>query len=281
MTMTPGIATRTTAVHPSTSPGITASMADTWTIAVRELQHWRNRPGVKAFGWLFPVITVLMFLALLGGTVSASTGGSYIDFVVPGALAMTMFFGLESTMTAVYVDASKGVADRFRSLPMSGAAVLAGRCVADMINSMVLLAVMVATGLVLGWRPNASAPSIIAALGLLLLLRLGMLWVGMFVGLIAKSQEAVTAMQIVTWPILMVSTVFIDTSTMPRWLGIIAEANPLSTTSTAARELLGNPAYAGNSWFTENAVALAVVVPIALLVVFLPMAANAYRRRRR
>ena len=273
--------TTLTPAHERPTGGLGSALADVWTITLRDLQHWRNRPGVMIFGWLFPVLIMAMFIGLLGGAIGAATGGSYVDFVMPGAFAMTMFFGLEGTMTAVSSDASRGVTDRFRSLPMSGVAVVAGRCAADMINSVVALIVVVIAGVIFGWRPDAAVPSIAAAFALLLLLRFAMLWIGVFIGLKAKSQEAIAAIQVVIWPLLFLSTVFIDTSTMPRWLGVIADANPLSATATAARELLGNPGFAGQSWFADNAILLAVLLPAILAAVFLPLSASTYRRLRR
>jgi ABC-2 type transport system permease protein len=256
-------------------------LADTWTIALRDFTHWRNRPGLMAFGWLFPVLMMAVFIGLLGGALGMATGGSYLDFVMPGILAMTMFFGLEGTMMAVSADASKGVTDRFRSLPISGLAVVAGRCVADMVNSIVGLAVTALAGLAFGWRPDASAPAVVAAVGVLLLLRFAMLWVGIFVGLRVKSQEGITAVQVLVWPLLFLSSVFVDTTTMPRWLGTIAEANPLSATAAAVREFLGAGDPGGGSWFTDNASLLALAYPALLIAVFLPLSALRYRHLRR
>lgn len=257
-------------------------LADTWTIALRDFTHWRNRPGLMAFGWLFPVLMMTVFIALLGGVFGMATGGSYLDFVMPGILTMTMFFGLEGTMTAVSADASKGVTDRFRSLPINGLAVVAGRCVADMVNSVIGLAVTALAGLAFGWRPDVSPAAILAAVGVLLLLRFAMLWVGIFVGLRVKSQEGITAIQVLVWPLLFLSSVFIDTATMPRWLGTIAEASPLSAAATSVRQLLGGGASpGGESWFTENASLLAVAYPALLIVVFLPLSALSYRHLRR
>jgi len=270
-----------TAVSDNPADRLRRALADTWTITLRDMQHWRNRPGLMVFGWLFPVLMMVMFIGLLGGAISAATGGSYVNFVMPGAFAMAMFFGLEGTMTAVSLDASKGVTDRFRSLPMSGFAVVAGRCTADMINSVISLFVTVSAGLLFGWRPDAALPAIIAAFALLLLLRFAMLWVGVFIGLKAKSPEAVSAVQLALWPLLFLSSVFIDTATMPRWLGTIAQANPLSATATAARELFGNAGVTGGSWFAENAVLLALAGPALLVIIFLPLSASAYRHLRR
>lgn len=257
------------------------ALADTWTITLRDLQHWRNTPGAKIFGWLFPVLVMAMFTGLLGGAIGAATGARYVDFVMPGVFAMAMFSGVEGTVLATHSDAAKGVTDRFRSLPMSGIAVVAGRCTADMLDSVVSLIVIVSAGLMFGWRPDAPVAGIAAAFALLLLLRFAMLWAGVFIGLKVTSPAAVTSVQVAVWPVLLLSSVFIDTSTMPRWLGTIAEANPLSATATAARELLGNPVFAGASWFAENAMLLAVAWPALLAVLFLPLSVFAYRHRRR
>ena len=95
------------------------TLADAWTIARRDLQHWRMQPAAAILGWFFPVMIVLMFGLLFGGAIQVPEGESYFDFLMPGMFATTMFFGLEATMIAVTSDASKGVTDRFRSLPMS------------------------------------------------------------------------------------------------------------------------------------------------------------------
>ncbi|MCR3722430.1 MULTISPECIES: ABC transporter permease [Prauserella salsuginis group] len=270
----------TTSTASPTGDGLRQGLADVATMSLRELQHWRNRPGVIVFGWLFPVLVLAMFVGLLGGALGQSTGGSYVDFVMPGMLAVTMFFGLDSTMTAVSLDASRGVTERFRSLPVSGAAVLTGRCAADLLNSMVGLAVVVVAGLLFGWRPEAGLPAWAAVVGLLVLLRLAMLWIGMFVGLRVRSQEAVSAVQVAVWPLLMLSGVFVDTATMPRWLGVVAEVNPLTGTVAAVRDLLGAPG-AGSSWVGSAAPWPAVIWPVLLTAVFLPLAAGTWRRLRR
>lgn len=261
---------------------MTYALADTWTMALRTIQHWRNRPGVVVFNWLFPVLMMAMFVGLMGGALGLSTSGDYVDFVMPGIFAMTMFFGLEGTMTAVSADASKGVTDRFRSLPMSGSAVVGGRCLADLMDSVIGLVVVAASGLAFGWRPDATVPEMLAAAGLLLLLRFAMLWIGVFIGLKVSSPEALSAVQVLVWPLLFLSNVFVDTSTMPRWLGTVAEANPLSATAAAVRGLLGSPGREGaGSWFAENATVLAIAYPVLIVAVFAPLSVSAYRHLRR
>ncbi len=172
------------------------AIADAWTITRRDLTHWRLRPGAVIVGWVFPLMIVLMFGLLFGGAIREPNGGNYFEFLMPGMFATTMLFGLETTMIAVTTDASKGVTDRFRSLPMSASAVVLGRCIADVLNSIVGLALLIGAGL-------------------LLLLRFALLWVGIFFGLRARGPESVAAVQILVWPISFLSNVFVNPSTMP------------------------------------------------------------------
>lgn len=253
------------------------ALADAWTITRRSLAHWTRQPGPLLIGWLFPVMVLLIFGGLFGGAIRVPGGGGYFAFLMPGMFAMTMLFGLEATMMGVTTDAQRGVTDRFRSLPMSSSAVVLGRCIADMLNAAVGLAVMVGAGLILGWRWHNGVVAALGAVGLLLLLRFALLWVGVFIGLIAKSPEWVMAVQILVWPVGFLSNVFVDITTMPTIIGAIAEWNPLSVTASATRELFGNPGYGGSSWIAEHAIPMAVVVPVLLTVVFLPLSARAYR----
>ncbi|EGG31235.1 ABC transporter permease [Paenibacillus sp. HGF5] len=254
------------------------TISDVWVLAQRELLHWRGQPGVIIINWLFPVLMVLMFGLLFGGAIVVPDGGAYFEFLMPGMYAMTMLFGVESTVMAVTSDASKGVTDRFRSMPMNASAVVIGRCAADMLNSVIGLAVLIASGLLLGWRWHDGLGNALLAVLLLLLLRFALLWVGIYIGLIAKSPHIVSAVQLLVWPVGFLSNVFVDPSTMPAWLGAIAEWNPLSATSSSARELFLNPGWQGNSWMSEHSVMLSIVWPIALIAIFLPMSVRRYRQ---
>jgi ABC-2 type transport system permease protein len=254
------------------------AMADAWTIARRDLNHWRLQPATVLVGWCFPIMIVLMFGLLFGGAISVPNDGSYFEFLMPGMFATTMLFGLETTMLAVTTDAAKGVTDRFRSMPISSLAVVLGRCIADMLNSLVGLAILVAVGLLLGWRWHAGLEAALAAVGLLLLLRFALLWMGIFMGLIAKGPESVVAVQILVWPISFLSNVFVDPSTMPAWLGALAQHNPLSATTSAIRQLFNNPIWQADSWISENAVLMAVIWPVLLAAIFIPLSARKYRQ---
>lgn len=260
---------------------LTWALADAWTITRRDLQHWRLQPGPVILGWVFPVMIVLMFGLLFGGAINVPQGGDYFEFLMPGTFALTMLFGLETTMIAVTTDAARGVTDRFRSLPMSASAVVLGRCIADMLNSIVGLAIMIGVGLLLGWRWHAGLETALAAVGLLLLLRFALLWVGIFLGLIAKGPGSVASVQILVWPFSFLSNVFVDPTTMPAWLGVIAQWNPLSATASATRELFMNPGWQGDSWISEHALLLAIVWPALLVAIFLPLSGRKYRRLNR
>lgn len=256
--------------------GKASVLRDAWVITQRDLRHWLREPWGVIIGWLFPVMSVLLFGGLFSGAMTVP-GANYWAFLVPGMFALTMLFGLESTMMAVTTDAEKGVTDRFRSLPMNAAAVVLGRCCADMLNSVVALAVMVVTGLAVGWRWQHGLPSAMVAFGLLLLLRFSLLWVGIYIGLRARGPQTVTAVQILVWPIGFLSSVFADPASMSRVLGVIASWNPLSITASATRELFGSPGYGGETWLAQNAIELAILLPLVITAIFLPLSANAYR----
>jgi ABC-2 type transport system permease protein len=166
-------------------------------------------------------------------------------------------------------------------MPMSASAVVVGRCFADMLNSIVGLVIMIATGFLLGWRWHGTLSAALAAMGLLLLLRFALLWVGIYMGLRAKGPESVASVQILVWPISFLSNVFVDTSTMPAWLGAVAQWNPLSATASATRQLFMNPGWQANSWVAENAWLLAILWPLLLVIIFLPLSVHNYRRLNR
>ncbi|RSM78710.1 ABC transporter permease [Kibdelosporangium aridum] len=254
------------------------ALADGWTITRRELIHWVREPGSVLFGLAFTVLIALIFGYLLGGAMIVPGGGDYKEFLMPGMFAMNMLFGIGSTMTAISQDINKGVTDRFRSMPMSPAAVLLGRSIADMLDSVLLLTVLILCGLAMGWQSNGNAGETVLAVALLLLLRFAFIWVGIFCGLMAGNQAMVTAMQTMEFPIGFLSSAFIPPSTMPSWLGAIAEWNPLSSTVTAIRDLFGNPGIVSDSWITQNAILMAVVWPVALIAIFFPLAVRRYRR---
>ncbi|QGZ49619.1 ABC transporter permease [Streptomyces sp. QHH-9511] len=245
-------------------------MSDCWTMTRRELAHWARQPVQVVVGLIFPIMMLLMFGYLVGG--GRGIEGEYVDFLVPGMLTLTMVFGLEGTMTAVTQDLNKGVIDRFRSMPMADGAVLVGRSVADMIQSATGLLLMTGVGYVIGWRAHGGFVAFLGAMGLLLLLRFAMLWIGIHLAMIAGRAELVQAVQILVWPIGFLSNAFAVPESMPGWLGTVVAWNPMSATATAVRDLFGNP---GGE---PGHVVAAVVWPLVLLAVFFPLAVRKFRR---
>jgi ABC-2 type transport system permease protein len=252
-------------------------VSDGWTITQRDLSHWARQPFAVVIGLLFPVLMVLMFGYLLGGGMAVPGGGDYREFLMPGMFALTMVFGLESTFAAVTGDAARGVTDRFRSMPMARSAVVTGRNTADLLNSAAGLVVLALCGLAVGWRWHNGIAAALSAVGLLLLLRFALLWVGIYLALMLRRPESVVAIQILVWPVGFLSNAFTAPSTMPSWLGVIAEANPMSATITATRELFGNPGWTGDSWFSQHALLLSAAWPLVIAAVFLPLSVRAYR----
>ncbi|MEU8142894.1 ABC transporter permease [Nonomuraea sp. NPDC048901] len=253
------------------------ALADGWSVARRDLIHWIAQPMTIVFGVAFPVVITLAFGYLFGGAVDVPEGADYFAFLMPGMYGMTMLFGLGATMVAITTDLSRGVTDRFRSMPMAPSAVLIGRAVADLLNSVLVLAGLLACGFAVGWRP-ASLGGALGAVGLLLLLRFALLWVGMYLGLVTKDPGAVTVIQTLEFPIGFLSNAFVAPATMPGWLGAVSEWNPLSSTVAAARELFGNPGWGGDSWVAQHAVTMAIVWPLAITAVFFVLSVRLYQR---
>lgn len=268
----------TTSSHSARPQAAGWLLRDAATIAQRDLRHWLQQPASIITTWLFPVMIALIFGGLFGGAIKVPADSSYFEFLMPGLFALTMFFGLEGTRLAVALDASRGVMDRFRSLPIHSSAVVLGRCLADMLSSLIGLLILAGAGLLLGWRWHQGVLPALGAFGLLLILRFALLWIGIFIGLTQRSLEASPA-QMLTWPVGFLSNVFVDPATMPAWLGTLAAWNPLSATAAAARQLFGNPAFSttAGGWASQHAVLLAVLWPLLIIAIFLPLSAKRFR----
>jgi ABC-2 type transport system permease protein len=252
--------------------------ADALTLTGRYLSHLRRQPEqlVNAVG--FPVLMMVMFVFLLGGMMAVPGGGDYRAALLPGLFTLTMLFGISSTMVAVVTDAQRGITDRFRSMPMASSAVLTGRAVADMLISTLALVVLVLAGLAVGWRaPNGLGPALVAV-GLLLLLRFSLLWVGIYLGLLVRGPGSVALVQTLEFPVAFLSGLFVAPASMPPVVSMLAEWNPLSATSAAARDLFGNPGWGGESWISAHPACAAVLWPLLIIAVFAPLSVRRYRK---
>lgn len=251
---------------------------ESWLMAERDLRHWRREPWTPIFGILFSIMLVLVFGYLFGGAVALPGGGDYLAYLLPGMLALSMMFGVESTMSAMATDSRKGITDRFRSLPITGVAVPLGRVGADLLNSSLQLAVLMAGGLLVGWSVDGDVGDVALAVVVLLWLRLAVLWVGVFLGLTFRAEGALMAVQVLVWPVGFLSGVIVPPETMPAWLGAVADLNPVSATAAACRELFGNPTGLTDGLLADHALALALAWPAVLIAVFVPLSVRAYRR---
>ena len=247
-------------------------------VAQRDMMQWIREPQLIMWALIFPITFVLLFAYVFGSGIIVPGGGSYREFLMPGIFDQTMAFGIGETLAAVQADTAKGVTDRFRSMPMAPSAVVVGRCVANMVYSGLSLLLMVACGLAIGWRWDRGLTAAAAAFGLLLLLRFAFIWVGIWLGLKAKSPEMANSIFGLLYPVTMLSNAFVATELMPGWLGAIAAWNPLSSTITATRQLFGNPGVESTGWLADNAVLMAVVLPVLLTGIFLPLAVRSYQR---
>ncbi|MFH0243866.1 ABC transporter permease [Streptomyces sp. HK10] len=267
-----------TATAPSGPQGrLYWALADCWTIVRRDLTHIARQPSIIAWQLGFPIVSVLLFVYVFGSAMDVGAA-DYESYALPGMFTMTMAFGFMNTAMAVAVDKERGITDRFRSMPMSPSAVVTGRGVSDVLHAGLDLLVLAAIALVVGWRSDGGVLATLYAFGLLLLLRFALIWVGVLIGLLVPNQEAAGNLFAIAFPFGMISSVFTPPSMMPDWLGAIAMWNPVSSTANAVRDLFGNPVPGGGSWIEQNAALMAVVWPLVITAVFLPLAVRRYQR---
>lgn len=248
---------------------------------------WRNMVGLKrnpdALVALSvqPIMFVLLFAYVFGGSLG---GDVYREFLIPGIFVQTVAFNVFFTTIGMANDLQKGILDRFRSLPMSRSAVVLGRTTSDLGVSLITLVVMSISGLVVGWRIRGSLLDAVGAFAILLLFSFAMSWIGVLVGLTARSVEvAQSAGLIWLFPLTFVSSAFVPVQNFPSWLRPVGEWNPLTSVIQASRELFGNPIQlpgqpAVTGWPAEHAVLYAVLSSLAIIAVFLPLAVARYRR---
>jgi ABC transporter DrrB family efflux protein len=247
------------------------ALSDTFVLSKRSLLRIRRQPDLLIGFTVQPIMFVLLFVYVFGGAID--TGPlDYVDFLIPGIIVQSMVFGGFVTALGLADDIKKGLIDRFRSLPMWGPAVVAGRILADVGTNVIQLVIMFAVGFLVGFRFHTSFPEVLAGIGLLLLLGYAFSWVFAFIGLTASSPEAANAYGFtILFPVTFVSSAFVPPETMPDWLQPIAEHNPFTTMVDAARALfVGTPA--------GNDVWLAVVWAVAIIAVFGSLSVWRYRR---
>jgi ABC-2 type transport system permease protein len=257
------------------------AVVDSWTVVLQELTHLVRQPSTFAWQLGFPIVMVLLFVYVFGSAMDVSgqgAGEGYLDYAMPGMFTLTMAFGFMNTAFAVAMTKEKGFIDRFRSMPMASSAVVTGRGVADIIHATVDLTILVMIALVLGWRPGGGLGDTFAAFALLLWLRLALIFVGIFLGLLVKNTEMAGNLFALAFPFGMLSSVFSPPDLMPGWLGAIAAWNPVSSTAGAIRDLFASPAVASGYWIEDHAMPAALLWPALIIAAFVPLAIRRYQR---
>ncbi|HYJ21514.1 MAG TPA: ABC transporter permease [Solirubrobacterales bacterium] len=242
------------------------AVSDTLVLAKRSLLRIPRAPDLLLSFTVQPIMFVLLFAYVFGGAIE-TPGYSYIDFLMPGIIVQTMSFGGFVTALGLSEDLKKGLIDRFRSLPMSRAAVLAGRTLADIVTNSISIVVMLVVGVIAGFAFDASLLNIAVGIVLLLLFGYAFSWVFAFVGLTSTSPEAAQSLGfIVIFPLTFVSSAFVPVDSMPGALQTFAEINPFTVVVDAMRSLfLGAPA--GNNVWGAFAWSLGITAVFAVLSV--------------
>jgi ABC transporter DrrB family efflux protein len=247
------------------------ALADTWVLARRAFLRILRAPDLILAFTVQPIMFVLLFAYVFGGAIE-TPGYDYIDFLIPGILVQTMAFGGFVTALGLAEDLKKGLVDRFRSLPMSRSAVLAGRTLADVATNAISITVMLVVGVIIGFGFSAPFLHVVAGILLLLLFGYAFSWVFAFIGLTSSSPEAAQSLGfILIFPLTFISSAFVPPDSMPAALRAFAEVNPFTITVDAMRALfLGAPA-GNNVW-------AAVAWSIGIAAVFAFLAVAKYKR---
>jgi ABC transporter DrrB family efflux protein len=246
-------------------------VSDTLIIAERNLIRLPRAPELFIGYTLQPIMFVLLFRYVFGGAIR-TPGYTYVDFLLPGIIVQNTAFGGFATALGLNEDVRKGLIDRFRSLPMSRAAVLGGRTLADVATNALSITILIVTGVIVGFAFHTSLLLAIAGIGLLLLFGYAFSWFLAFLGLLVTSSESVNSVGfIAVFPLTFISSAFVPVASMPDGLRQFAEVNPFTVVVDAMRHLwLGAPAH--------NYVWGAVVWSFVIVAVFAPAAVARYRR---
>ena len=270
-------------VPSATRPLLGWFIADTLAVARRHLLKLTRVPESLFFALIQPVMFVLLFAFVFGGAINVGPGGAlaYRSYLIPGIFAQTVMFAVAGITVGITEDSSRGIMDRFRSLPMRQGAVLSGHTLASLLQNALVLIMLSITGFAVGWRIHSSLADVATAYVLLALFAYSLTWVGAWIGLHMPNPEvAGTAGLAWIFPLTFGSSVFTPIATMPGWLQPIAEWNPVSCLALACRTLFGNPTGpVMNSWPQEHPVLLSFAWALLLLAIFMPASIRYFRNQ--
>jgi ABC-2 type transport system permease protein len=254
---------------------------DAMVITKRQLLQLARVPELLVFSTIQPVMFVLLFRYVFGGSIDTGQPGGYVQLLMPGIFVQTVAFTLAGTASGLAEDMKKGLIDRFRSLPISQSALVIGRTLGDSLLNIVVLAVMGIAGYLVGWRPTGGLSNVVLGFIFLLFFGYALSWVGVLVGLSAKDARVVQNVSfIVTFPLTFLSNAFAPTTGMPRALQYFAEWNPVSTMVAACRELFGLENQFGataGSFPSEHPLTTSLIYMVVIMVIFIPLSVRKYR----
>jgi len=247
------------------------TVADAVAVTRRNLLRYVRVPTLLLFSTIQPVMFVLLFVYVFGGEIRIP-GIAYVDYLMPGIFVQTVVFGSTQTGVGLAEDLSRGMIDRFRSLPMARSAVLAGRTLSDTVRNLFVVLLMTVVGTLVGFRFHAGLLAALAAIVLAVLFGLAFSWIAAFIGLSVRDVESAQAAGFVwVFPLVFASSSFVRVESMPGWLQGFARANPITNTVNALRALcLGGP--------TTRPLLYSLAWILGILVVFVPLAVRRYRR---
>lgn len=260
--------TLTTQTRPPIAPP--SLLRASTTVVWRNLIHIKRMPEMLMDVTVQSVMFVLLFAYVFGGSIDPPGETSYKEFLLPGIMVQTMVFSSAVVAMGLTNDLQKGIVDRLKSLPISRSSVLVGRSISSLIHSSIGIAVMGVTGVLIGWRIRDGVVNGVLGFALLLLFGFSMIWLGIWVGSLMRTVEAVQGfMFTVMFPLTFVANTFAPTQDMPGWLRFIAEWNPVSSLTQATRDLWGNGAPAGSdaAWPLQHPVLMSVVWSIVLTAI--------------
>ena len=256
-------------------------ISDVITITKRQLLQLARIPEVLVFSTIQPVMFVLLFRFVFGGSISTDQPGGYVQLLMPGIFVQTVAFTLAATAVGLAEDMKKGLIDRFRSLPISRGAVIIGRTFGDALLNILVLSVMAAAGYAVGWRPTSGGFSIFLAFLFLFMFGYALSWIGIYVGLAVKEARTVQSVGfLVTFPLTFLSNAFAPTTGMPRALQYFAEWNPVSTMVAACRQLFGLKNEFGataSSWPSQHPLETSLLYMVLLMAIFIPLSIRKYK----
>lgn len=261
----------TTPFKPQIHSKLYWALADSLTMIRRNLTHIVNNMDQLLSVVLQPIMFMLLFRYVFGGAIN--TGGtSYVNFLVAGILVQSAAFGATTTSLGVATDLTKGIMDRFRSLPMLSAAMLVGHTTADLVRNLISSAIMVAVAFAVGFHPQASLTDWLAVVGILLLFTYALSWLSAILGLLAKSVEAVQWFGFIfVFPLTFASSAFVPTGGMPKYLRIFAENQPVTHVIETIRGLLVGTPIGNHGW-------LALAWCSGILLVSVIVASSIFRK---